>query len=203
MRRNILFGICAGAAVVAFVGVIVRESHHRKTEGEKASPQLAGVEAAAELKSTESQKQFDWRQLESTDYRAFIKNLRASGSPEQTVRDIVIAEINRLFDSKEKAAALTNHVEYWRMGDVLPRQRVKVKLTEQHERFESERMAILEELLGEGADIEPRPANISDAEVKLNLLDFMPLEERPKALETINEIDATYDTKFAPRIGPG
>src|SRR5262245_45431219 len=38
---------------------------------------------------------FHWSDLESTDYHQYIANLRAIGCPEQTIRDIIIADINK------------------------------------------------------------------------------------------------------------
>ena len=35
----------------------------------------------------------DWRQVESGDYVTYVKNLRACGCPEQTIRDIVSADV--------------------------------------------------------------------------------------------------------------
>src|ERR1700749_813691 len=40
---------------------------------------------------------FTWEQVTSTNYLEFVKNLRAIGCPEQTVRDIVTSEINRVY----------------------------------------------------------------------------------------------------------
>jgi len=36
---------------------------------------------------------FHWSQLESTDYATYIANLRAAGCPEQTIRDIISADL--------------------------------------------------------------------------------------------------------------
>jgi hypothetical protein len=44
--------------------------------------------------------QFQWSQLESTDYRQYIANLRAIGCPEATVRDIIITDVMRLFAAR-------------------------------------------------------------------------------------------------------
>ena len=38
----------------------------------------------------------DWRQLESSDYRQYIANLRAVGCPEKTIRDIIVAEVGEM-----------------------------------------------------------------------------------------------------------
>jgi hypothetical protein len=35
-----------------------------------------------------------WRDIESEDYLAYIRNLRAIGCPEATVRDIIVADVN-------------------------------------------------------------------------------------------------------------
>jgi hypothetical protein len=42
-----------------------------------------------------------WRQIESEDYHKYIANLRAFGCPEQTIRDIVLADINKLYADRE------------------------------------------------------------------------------------------------------
>src|SRR6266542_1494065 len=57
---------------------------------------------------------FDWRQVESTDYRQYIANLRAIGCPELTIREIVTADVNDLFFARRAALIKTNHYEYWR-----------------------------------------------------------------------------------------
>ena len=45
---------------------------------------------------------FHWSQVESTDYRTYIENLRALGCPELTICDIVSADVAELFDGKIK-----------------------------------------------------------------------------------------------------
>jgi hypothetical protein len=56
---------------------------------------------------------FRWSQLESKDYRVYIKNLRAIGCPGQTIRDIITADVDSLYKARsrelrEKLAALAN-----------------------------------------------------------------------------------------------
>ena len=38
-----------------------------------------------------------WEQLESADYRVYVANLRKVGCPEQTIRDIIIADVHSLY----------------------------------------------------------------------------------------------------------
>lgn len=41
-----------------------------------------------------------WRVVESSDYRKYIANLRAIGCPEETIRDIIITDINKMYAQK-------------------------------------------------------------------------------------------------------
>jgi len=60
-------------------------------------------------------KPFDWRLVESEDYRKYIANLRAIGCPEETIRDIITADIGKLFASRAKALrASAKKYEYCR-----------------------------------------------------------------------------------------
>jgi hypothetical protein len=57
----------------------------------------------------------DWRQIESGDYRTYIDNLRTVGCPEQTIRDIVSADVMSAFASRRQDALsnLYSGFKYW------------------------------------------------------------------------------------------
>ena len=57
---------------------------------------------------------FDWRQVESPDYREYIANLRSIGCPEKTIKEIITADVNDLFSVRRAGITQTNHYEYWR-----------------------------------------------------------------------------------------
>ena len=44
---------------------------------------------------------FSWSQVESADYKQYIANLRSINCPEQTIRDIILADINKLYAARE------------------------------------------------------------------------------------------------------
>lgn len=57
---------------------------------------------------------FRWAQLESEDYRDYITRLRSIGCPEQTIRDLVIADVDKMFAPKMQAARLgPREMKYW------------------------------------------------------------------------------------------
>ncbi len=50
---------------------------------------------------------FSWQQIESADYPTYITNLRQVGCPEQTIRDIIIADVNALFARRRATELVT------------------------------------------------------------------------------------------------
>jgi len=77
-------------------------------------PRTSDVPPAKALVETETlsskSNAFNWREVESQDYRAYIANLRRISCPEQTIRDIIKADVGELYASRrkdlEKSAAL-------------------------------------------------------------------------------------------------
>lgn len=57
---------------------------------------------------------FRWSQLESEDYRTYIERLRAVGCPEQTIRDLIIADVDKLLAPRLLATAPgRKDLQYW------------------------------------------------------------------------------------------
>jgi hypothetical protein len=84
---------------------------------------------------------FRWSQLESTDYHAYVANLRRVGCPEQTIRDIITADVDTLYAPKrERLADLA-------VGGSAGRQQMEAQLAE----LRSEETSLLRNLLGDGS----------------------------------------------------
>lgn len=64
-----------------------------------APPEVQAAQSAtAQLATTAlNEGPFRWSQLESTDYRTYLANLRRVGCPEQTIRDILTADVDSLY----------------------------------------------------------------------------------------------------------
>ena len=61
-----------------------------------------------------------WRALESTNYVQFIENLRAFACPEETVRDIIITDVAKMY--ARRRAALRGELQpykFWQTMDLL------------------------------------------------------------------------------------
>jgi hypothetical protein len=77
--------------------------------------------AAGETSSTvirtnvEVRHQFlSWSHVESADYATYIANLRNIGCPEQTIRDILIADVNALYARRRATEIISPQQEWWR-----------------------------------------------------------------------------------------
>lgn len=63
-------------------------------------------------------RRFGWESVESPDYKQYIANLRAAGCPEETIRDIIEADLIQLYEHKKKQVRKeAPRWEYWKGND--------------------------------------------------------------------------------------
>jgi hypothetical protein len=96
---------------------------------------------------------FTWDQISSTNYVEFIKNLRAIGCPEQTIRDIVSSEINRIFARRRVTEVDYPNYQWWRSD---PDPELVEAANTKIQSLDTERRAVLTSLLGTGWDTESK-----------------------------------------------
>ena len=102
---------------------------------------------------------FSWQELESDDYPTYIRNLREIGCPEQTVRDLIIADVNALYARRRSTEIITPEQQWWRS---LPDEDIARVAAERANALDQERREFLTQLLGpnwEAGDLVslPRP----------------------------------------------
>jgi LysM repeat protein len=136
-------------------------SRHTKPRGSTPTP-------AADLASDQNRPRtilrrqfFSWRELESRDYPTYIANLRDIGCPEQTIRDIIIADVNALYMQRRATEMVTAESQWWRSE---PDPAVVFAAAEKAKSLEDERRSLLSRLLGtnwESGDLAslPRPSH--------------------------------------------
>ena len=88
---------------------------------------------------------FSWQQVESADFQTYVANLRQIGCPEQTIRDIIIAEVNALFSRRRAMELVTAEQQWWRSE---PDPDVVRAAAEKARQLEDERRGLLTRLLG-------------------------------------------------------
>src|SRR5205823_9548079 len=111
MKRIIVALVCVNVGLAGFLAYAFLNKPTKQMTG------LADQPAASETKPASFRKvkpalrefkrsgpaRFDWQSLASPDLRQYVANLRAVQCPEETIRDILLAEVNRQYGSRERA----------------------------------------------------------------------------------------------------
>ena len=100
---------------------------------------------------------FHWTEVESADYKEYISRLRAVQCPEETIRDIIVADINKLYAPREAPFKLMVEAED-SSGDWhedRPRRQANFERRKQLHAIQREKNALLKELLGIELPLEP------------------------------------------------
>ncbi|MEY2410786.1 MAG: hypothetical protein QOF48_3456 [Verrucomicrobiota bacterium] len=109
---------------------------------------IAAPPAAVEVKPILTNKKFDWEQIESAEYQAYINSLRAVGCPEDKVRYIIMADINQLFANKRREEAIAKDTQWWKaQQDIM----IANVLQQKGRELEEARRTMIEKLLGSDA----------------------------------------------------
>jgi hypothetical protein len=186
--RNIILGlICLNIASLGAAGYFWR--HRPQIELPPSAPTVVTntrTRVVTERISAATAPAFHWREVESEDYRTYIANLKSIGCPEETVRDIIVADVNKLF--APRFASLTERAKefkYWQTGN----QREKIKLEDRRQLrdLNREKSELLKDLLGADVDLESRRlAPTADYLNEEATLGFLPESKRTQ-LRELNE----------------
>jgi len=141
----------ASAAQVLRVVTVTRGATHQALTP---SPDFKPVRPASA--PTNASAAFDWKKVEAEDYRSYVASLRAIGCPEQTIRDIVIADVNKLYASR-RADLITGGAvpAYWRTTPDLSDEEARNR-REQLLAWDKEKTDVIRSLLGVDPTTEAR-----------------------------------------------
>jgi hypothetical protein len=140
---------------------------------------------------TNAPRLFDWRALESGDYRRYIANLRRIGCPEKTIRDIIVADVNELYRHQFlQEFPLTNRVEYWKPGDALANV-INEEQVARLQEFGREKRDLIRELLGTDFTGDVELTSVQEEIFLERLLDFLTPEKR----SAMSQLERRYTAK--------
>lgn len=124
-----------------------------------------------------------WEAVESGDYLTYIDNLRSIGCPEETIQDIISADVNKLYDQRWKQIKRESggdKFEYWKSNAMFGG--MSSELRKQYKELDEERRGALESLLGKKV-----PRKITDLAAMYDpfesMLGFLPQSKRDAILE--------------------
>ncbi len=124
----------------------------------------------------------EWRTVESPDFKEYIARLRAVACPEETIRDIIIADVNKLYAAKWRAMLTPPAtVRYWEPWDV-NEQFNNPDMAAKRRDLDAERRELIKDLLGVDVEEERRKSELRwtwlDREDAL--MEFLPPGKREK-----------------------
>ena len=90
LRLSVFLNLALGALAAWLAQALVRSTDANKPGAEQ--PDLAFENRNSA--DPQPNPKFSWSALESADYRTYITNLRSIGCPEQTIRDIILADVH-------------------------------------------------------------------------------------------------------------
>jgi hypothetical protein len=199
--KLVLFGSLAANAVLAALVVFLLNRAPAPDRAEDPGP--AGAKslsaeqpapAAASLTAVEDETgldaaPFDWRRVESADYHQYVANLRAIGCPAETIRDIIVADVNKLFAARAKAESGTNRFQYWKGGSPLGNLLSEETIAQQQAMGKEKRELLQSLLAGETPQDLGSHLNRHFYE---SMLDFMP----PEKQNQVKEIEERFAGKL-------
>lgn len=92
---------------------------------------------------------FTWQEVESADYVTYIHNLQTIGCPEQTIRDIIVADVNQLYAHRRATEIVSADHQWWRSD---PDASLVQAAASKMKALDAERRTLLTKLLGPGWD---------------------------------------------------
>jgi hypothetical protein len=159
---------------------------------ESAQAEVAAWQAKAEAAAAIPEKPaiiiqtnaFNWSQVESTDYRQYIANLRSIGCPESTIKDIILTDVMHLYAQRRgKYYQNGREFKFWETNE---KRHLKQAQLEEREKalaeIDKELPAVLRELLGVNYEREVNKYFV-DADEDNSRLSFLTEEKRAQALE--------------------
>jgi hypothetical protein len=199
MKLLLVLSLCLNLAFGGYL-VLKRDRPAGSPAGSAASavPSSANKPSKADTKTVTVSvpaTALDWRIVESEDYKKYIANLRAIGCPEETIKDIIVADVNKLFDAKRKelSGGSTNKFEFWKTGtfftDMFNEERLQ-----KHRALEKEKKALIKELLG--IEIAEKPDLMAGMNPYETLLDFLPAERQ----NAIMDLEQSFAAKMMKRL---
>ncbi|KAF0180840.1 MAG: hypothetical protein FD161_558 [Limisphaerales bacterium] len=134
----------AGPAAAA--GQLGSLSPQPKAAGARARSQ---AEPAATPEPTPAPPDFNWASIESEDFKKYIQNLRDLGVPDETIRELIRAEITKLYRPKMLALRpASNPEKYWERN-YGPYNQQTAEQRRQQTALYKEQAELLKSLLGE------------------------------------------------------
>lgn len=204
-KRNILTAsILANVGLLVAVFLLARSPEepidHSLLPAPSASPPPRAVVETVRVTHAapaRAKSLFDWQTVESEDYRKYIDNLRSIGCPEETIRDIIIADVEKLFAQRKKEGNKNKpKFEFWKTGNMFAAMLNKESMQATQE-LNKEKRDLLKALLGNDLPLKATMASTIDPNEMMNsALGFLDEDKQVKVMEAIQSLSIEMAEAF-------
>lgn len=211
LQRLLMISILAN--LVCFVGLFWL-STDRQSSTEPSQPVPAGESvnsgrapalAAPVERIVREVETFHWSQIEADDYQTYAENLRRIGCPEETIRDLVKRDLDKLYD-KRKAEILSKapaRKEFWKSGNPSSIGKPSASASSQMAQLDREKNDVLGDLFGsQGVAAINRPGPLARARSQANSgyeMDFIPEETKAE----LNTLEREFGSELLKKMAQG
>jgi hypothetical protein len=134
----------AGNLLLATVFLSLRQGSPHGPISPLARAPLPAIQPAQPPEPAEATPTVPWRLIESADYRQYIANLRLTGCPDWLIRDIIVADIDDLYQQKSRSDPV--YLAPWLNAD--QRDEVSHSQSAKRQALRREKRALVKTLLG-------------------------------------------------------
>jgi len=197
-------------AISAYLVVVTNDPQpaSKGSPSAQETPVVTNVVVVTNQVAAASDGSFHWSMLESEDYSTYIQNLRDIGCPEQTIRDIIIADLDLLWAPRLRSAVPRQGPwRYWesaeaeRRNDYDARAWERLQRAIRREKRDVVRALVQVDLTGERArlqgEVDPLAQRLPllDSEKRMDLRDVLDRfqDEEQAILERIHSEGVTLD----------
>jgi hypothetical protein len=153
--------ILAGCLAVVLTQQSARSKHVASASSTDASASATNAASRARAAKSTSDK-LSWTSLASPDLRVYARNLRRIGCPEETIKEIMLAEVNRAYSDRERALKVRpDDVAPWEEVARTDRRSAETKLRQLLE----EKRSLLKELAGVDVGVD-MPSRLAGRDVE-------------------------------------
>lgn len=161
------------------------------------APRIQFVREKKAVEPSPPAEKFTWQSVESADYKTYIANLRAIDCPEETIREIIVTDVNKLFAPREAPfkSELTAPFPWEGSGNISysslteAERRAEFEKKKQLRDVQLEKRALLKELLNVETPLETlRAVQTRDYELFEAAFNSLPSTKR----ELVRQIQENY-----------
>jgi hypothetical protein len=180
MNRSLVLFASIACNVVLLI-LFAAKFHQSQPTQLTAAPQAAKPTPSAPKSKV---VRLNWQSVETSDYKQYVQNLRSIGCPEETIYDIIVADVNTLYALRSQKVDSNALWRYWDAeDDVVSREETAHRRLRRE--LEKEKTALIKELLGADAVEHMKKYQLWGGEENVDRkLAFLP-EQKRQALKAI------------------